>query len=106
MKKASNHQIWKANKTVLAKTSVSNPKIHNRRHVVEAGELVEFRFWSPATFRTIDELYLCVDEKEFYDSFEFIGDIFNQVAMRNQNTTKQILECELYTKENSHDPPA
>lgn len=67
--------------------------------VVEKGELVEFRYWSPATFRTIDELYLSVEEKTFYDNFRYVGKIFEEVRFRNYNTTKQIIDCVLYSEE-------
>lgn len=96
MKRANNGDIWKATKTVLARRHLSDKA---RRQVIEEGELVEFRFWHPANVRTRDGLYLTIEEKEFYDSFRYVGRIFNEVYHRNQNTTAEILDARLYTVE-------
>ena len=98
MKTAAGRQIWKAKKDVHAMPTSYGKDKKPRRVVVDCGELIEFRYWSPATFRTHDELYLQVTEKEFYENFEFVGDIFHEVGFRNSNTTKQILDAKLYNE--------
>lgn len=84
-------QIWKAKKLIIVK-----PTGDGRRMVVESGELVEFRFWSPATFRTADGLYLRAEREDFFCSFELHGTIFEEVRFRNENSTREILEAKLY----------
>jgi hypothetical protein len=95
-KKAYNGQIWRAKVLVPARLH-SNEKA--RRVVIEKGELVEFRFWSPANVRVRGEIYLTIEETEFYENFEYIGKIFEAVYSRNQNTTAEIIDGRLYTEE-------
>jgi hypothetical protein len=89
-------QIWKAKKTVLANKTGISSKEHNRRVVIEENELVEFRYWSPAHVRTCDASFLVIQETEFYESFEQVGIIFEEVRWRNKNSTKEILDARLY----------
>ncbi len=89
--RAENGDIWKAKEVVIAKHG------KERRKVIERGELVEFRYWSPANVRTRDELYLTIAEDEFKKNFEFVGRILEDVYRRNQNTTAEILDAKLYT---------
>lgn len=96
-KTALSGQIWKAKTEVLAIQHKIIKEDQNRRYVIEKGELVEFRFWSPAHVRTYDNLYLRIEETEFYEKFDFYGDIYEIVVFNNRNTFKQILECKLYT---------
>jgi len=91
-KRASSGQIWRALNILMAKNG------KERRVVVEKGEMVEFRFWHPAHFRTHDGLYLEVSENEFHKNFSYVGDIFDEVRWKNRHTTKQILDCKLYNE--------
>lgn len=91
--RAHSGQIWRALNITIAKNG------KERRVVVEKGELIEFRFWAPANFRTHDGLYLEVSEDLFYENFEYVGKIFEEISFRNMNTTKEILDCKLYNME-------
>lgn len=70
----------------------------NRRVLVEVGEVIEFRYFSPVHFRTRDDLYLSCAKDYFLKNTEAYGEIWDNVRFRNQNTLKQILECKLYNK--------
>jgi hypothetical protein len=98
MRRATNGDIWRAAKVVLA--GRSHPKKgEERRLVIEEGELVEFRFWNPANVKVRGDLYLSIEEKVFNDSFRYVGRIFPEVYTRNNNTTAEILDARLYTEE-------
>ena len=94
--KAINGQIWRAKEAVIVTPKHAGKETGLRRIVVEKGELCEFRYWSPAVLRIRGEIYVAVEEDEFYEKFEFIGTIFEQVYHRNNNTTAQILDARLY----------
>ena len=97
-RRATNGDIWRATKVVLA--GRNHPKKgEERRLVIEEGELVEFRFWHPANVRVRGDLYLSIEEKVFNDSFQYVGHIFPEVYNRNNNTTAEILDARLYTEE-------
>ncbi len=88
--RAENGDIWKAICPVIAAHG------KGRRQVIEANELVEFRYWNPANIRTRDGLYLKIEELEFKRQFEFVGRILRDVYERNSNTTAEILDARLY----------
>jgi hypothetical protein len=67
-----------------------------RKQLIEVGEVVEFRFWSPANFRTIDEQYMTLSKEDFIEHFEYFAEIFNEVRNANKCSTKQIIDCQLY----------
>jgi hypothetical protein len=69
-----------------------------RRVFVEKGEVIEFRFFYPANFRTQDDLYLKCEEECFLKNTKVYGKIWDNVFFRNGNSLKQILECKLYDK--------
>lgn len=90
-KTAESGQIWKC-----VKTCMSNHDKKERRVVIEEGELVEFRYWHPANFRTIEGKFYAVEKEVFFSHFEYVGDVFEEVRFRNQNTLKEIIDCRLY----------
>jgi len=99
-KTACGGQMWIANKDTLMNPININEqaKNHSRRVVIDNGEIVEFRYWGPPHLRTIDDLYLSIDEKTFYENFDYEGAIFEEVNSRNKNTTEEIIKCRLYKK--------
>lgn len=85
--------LYKATNDFLARSE----KLE-RRICIEKGEIVEFRYFHPVNFRTIEGLFLRCEEAYFLENTEFYGKIWEQVYFRNQNSLRQILECKLYTK--------
>jgi hypothetical protein len=91
MKKAEVGQIWKC-----IKECPTNYIKGARRVIIEKDELVEFRYWSPPNFRTTEDKYYSVEEKDFYYHFEYVGSILPEIRNRNRNTLKEILDDKLY----------
>lgn len=89
-KSAHGGQIWKCIKECRTN------KDKGRRVIIEEGEVVEFRYWSPANFRTIKEEYFAVEREDFFAHFVHIGNVFENIRSRNKNTLKQIIDAELY----------
>lgn len=85
--------IWRANRDVICKYA-SDKKA--RRVVVDHGELVEFRYPHNAHFRVRGDIYLYLDEKDFLNAFDYVGEVFEAIRMRNQNTLADIIDAKLY----------
>ena len=69
-----------------------------RRVVVEKGEIVEFRYFSPVHFRTKEDLYLKCEEEHFLKNTEAYGEIWDNVRSRGKHTLAEIIDCKLYEK--------
>ena len=69
-----------------------------RRVFIEKGEIVEFRYFSPANFRTRDNIYCQMPVDEFNKNFTLFGEIFGDVAFADKLNLDAILSNELYHK--------
>lgn len=92
-------ELWKAKKDCSANwgSTLTSP-VNERRISIEKGEMVEFRFRSPIHFRTIDDIWLLLEEKEFYECFEPHGKIHEKIKTNNIATLKEILKLQLFEK--------
>jgi len=85
-----------------AKLSFPVDKCHkkegDRRILIEKDEIVEFRFFSPANFRTHDDIYCSMPEDEFKNNFIHYGEIWKDVSWNNRTKLDVILEHKLYDK--------
>jgi len=68
----------------------------DRRILIEKDEIVEFRYFSPANFRTHDEIYCSMPEDEFKRNFTLYGKTWDNVSMANRTKLDVILEHKLY----------
>jgi len=80
---------------IVEQSYLSKEKV-NRKIVLNKGEIVEFRYFSPANFRTTDDIYLRCSEEMFKANTKPFGDILEAIAFRNKNTLKEILDAKLY----------
>ena len=95
---AAKHRINSGYLYLVKKQMITNAKKGKRRAVIEEGEIVEFRFYHPANFRTIENEYFAVDEDVFENSVVPYAEILEVIRSRNKNTLKQILDAELYKR--------
>ena len=91
--------IWRAKNDILCYRGASAREMVMRRVVVNDGELVEFRYPHDAHFRIDDggkDLYLYLDEAVFLLNFELVGQVFEEVRFRNQNSMQEIIAARLW----------
>lgn len=89
--RAESGQIWRC-----IKECATNYDKGERRVIIEKDELVEFRYWHPANFRTVENKYYAVEKRDFYYHFEYAGKIYEDVRFKNRNTLKEILDCNMW----------
>ena len=73
-----------------------NLEEEGRRVVVEKGEIIEFRCFANANFRTVDGLYLVVECDYFLEHTKPFAKILENIKFRNQNSLEEILNAKLY----------
>ena len=69
-----------------------------RKVLINKGEIVEFRFNNPIHFRTIDNNYFKIEEKDFYSFFQPYGNIIEDIKRNNVANLEEILRLELFNK--------
>lgn len=63
---------------------------------LKVGELIEFRYYHPINFRTVEGIYAQLEEEEFNASTECVGEIWDNVSFRNKASLKNILDVRLF----------
>ena len=69
---------------------------HKRFMIVEKGEIIEIRYFSPVNFRCIDELYFQLPEETFLNYVTFVGKVKEDIKFNNKHSLKSILEEDLF----------
>ena len=68
----------------------------DRQVLLKRGEIIEFRFFSPCNFRTIDNKWFRVSEEVWNESCVKIGDIFDSVNSDNVANLEEIWRLKLF----------
>ncbi len=93
MKEIKHKYLYKAKKSFTVEGRNGNRKVF-----IEKDEVVEFRFFTPANFRTHDNIYCRMSEHEFKSSFIVYGKVWEKVSWANKTNLDVILEHGLYDK--------
>jgi hypothetical protein len=98
-KHLSGGHIWAAKNDILCFRGSSENEKSQRRVVVNKNELVEFRYPHNVHFRINDngkDVYLYLDENDFLENFVCVGQVFEEIRFRNQNSMKEIIDSRLW----------
>ena len=89
--------IWLVNKDFHAReTSTSNNEVHERKVLIEKGEIIEFRYESERHFRDMYNKYWVVDTNTWNECCLKIGKIWEKVRFGNKATLKEIWQLNLF----------
>lgn len=75
--------------------AIATEKHGLRTMIIPQGELLEFRYFSPAHFRDLNNHYFPIDDKQL-DKLEPVAQIWDKVVFANTANLEDILRLRLY----------
>jgi hypothetical protein len=74
-----------------------------RRHEIEKGEIIQFRYQHSAHFRTLkDDKYFVINQETFKSHTEILGTIWSNVESGNQANLNDIFRLKLFDWKNGN----
>lgn len=89
--------LWICIKDFEAQPSTIN--LTDTPRYIKKGEIVEFRYFHPANFRTIEDKFYQANEGLFLECFDIYGVIFENTTWENRDKLKDILDKRLFQPE-------
>lgn len=80
---------------VIKPIPTHNSKL-NRDVIIEEGEIIEIRYFSPVNFRTLDDHYFSFSETKFLNHVIFFGKVQDDIKFNNKHSLRDILEQKLF----------